>query len=401
MKTSRKEEPKVSIDIPLLNVWRTRLNWQLSDLAYHADLSQRTVQRVYSSGIATVKTHRAIIESIQTAILIRGLEVSPPKTLAIQSSSPAAEIKTVAGNVCVDTQTVYVQIRVPGLSPETVTPAIMAKLQKIIDAELSRGVQPVNFEEGSLKITYELSPAEAEQLQWAIKQGLLDREFDNVDVATVECPAWLDERYVDESVEPDVTRHPVARAHVVGIDAAQQLVEDLRNFQKMAVYINHQLSPAPTFKERCDQMLSMAIELFGHAPTWVCFFREVLASGGLTRKLFPSDDEFGTFMTTPHYDQILQMLTALRSRDLPEQDPNDPQRMITVRVPKSLHEALCEEAGRLGISVNKLCISRLLQVLDPKMVPEIMPRFKKPKLREQTPRIQLTGDAEEQSGQDH
>ncbi len=81
-------------------------------------------------------------------------------------------------------------------------------------------------------------------------------------------------------------------------------------------------------------------------------------------------EDYAHFLTTSHYDQLQQMLTALRSRDLPESDPNDPQRMITVRLPKSLHEALCNEAGRLGISVNKLCISRLLQVLDQKMVPE-------------------------------
>jgi hypothetical protein len=81
------------------------------------------------------------------------------------------------------------------------------------------------------------------------------------------------------------------------------------------------------------------------------------------------------------------MLTALRSRDLPENDPNDPQRMITVRLPKSLHEALVEEATRLNISVNKLCISRLLQNLDPKMIPETAskPRGRKPRSRTAQP----------------
>jgi hypothetical protein len=166
-------------------------------------------------------------------------------------------------------------------------------------------------------------------------------------------------------------------------DAAVQLAEDLKKFQKLAAEIHATLKPAPEFEERCNQMFSLANDLFGHAPTWVCFFREALAVDGLARKLFTTDEEYGQFMTTSHYDQLLQMLTALRSRDLPENDPNDPQRMITVRLPKSLHEALCEEAGRLNISVNKLCISRLLQVLDPKMVPETVskPRGRKPRSR--------------------
>lgn len=166
-------------------------------------------------------------------------------------------------------------------------------------------------------------------------------------------------------------------------DAALQLAEELRNFQKLAADIGTNLIPAADFDERCNQAFSLANDLFGHAPTWVCFFREVLAVGGLCRRLFPTVEEYSQFMTTSHYDQVQQMLTALRSRDLPENDPNDPQRMITVRLPKSLHEALVDEAGRLSISVNKLCISRLLQVLDQKMVPETVskPRGRKPRSR--------------------
>ncbi|MDX1930942.1 MAG: toxin-antitoxin system HicB family antitoxin, partial [Pirellulaceae bacterium] len=104
---------------------------------------------------------------------------------------------------------------------------------------------------------------------------------------------------------------------------------------------------------------------------------------GFIPQLFPSNEDFGNFLRCDQYYQIQMMLTALRSRDLPENDPNDPQRMITVRLPKSLHEALCEEALRLGISVNRLCISRMLQLLDPKMIPETgtKPRGRKPRAR--------------------
>ncbi len=172
-------------------------------------------------------------------------------------------------------------------------------------------------------------------------------------------------------------------------DAAAQLAEDLKKFQAVASEIKRTLAPAPEFAERCNQAFSLANDLFGHAPTWICFFREVLAVDGLTHKLFPTNEEYAEFMTSSHYDQLQQMLTALRSRDLPENDPNDPQRMITVRLPKSLHESLCAEAGALNISINKLCISRLLQVLDQKMVPETVskPRGRKPRTRESAPTV--------------
>lgn len=170
-------------------------------------------------------------------------------------------------------------------------------------------------------------------------------------------------------------------------DAAAQLAEDLKKFQALAAEIKRTLVTTAPFAERCNLAFSLANDLFGHAPTWICFFREVLAVDGLTHKLFATPEEYAEFMTSSHYDQLQQMLTALRSRDLPESDPNDPQRMITVRLPKSLHESLCAEAAKLNISINKLCISRLLQVLDQKMVPETIsrPRGRKPRTRANAP----------------
>ncbi len=162
------------------------------------------------------------------------------------------------------------------------------------------------------------------------------------------------------------------------------MAEDLKKFEALAADVRRALQPNAPYAERCNQAFSLSNDLFGHAPTWICFFREVLAVGGLTHQLFPTTEEYAEFMTSSHYDQLQQMLTALRSRDLPESDPNDPQRMITVRLPKSLHESLCAEAGALKISINKLCISRLLQVLDQKMVPEPVskPRGRKPRTRD-------------------
>jgi predicted HicB family RNase H-like nuclease len=43
--------------------------------------------------------------------------------------------------------------------------------------------------------------------------------------------------------------------------------------------------------------------------------------------------------------------------------------VITVRLPKSLHESLRAEAHDRRTSMNKLCISKLLQVVDGDLVP--------------------------------
>jgi hypothetical protein len=160
---------------------------------------------------------------------------------------------------------------------------------------------------------------------------------------------------------------------------------ELTQFNKVAASLRASIQPAAGFETRCQQAFDLANDLFANAPTWVCFYRELMGGGGMINELFSDWTDYGRFLRTDQYHQIQQMLTALRSRDLPENDPNDPQRMITVRLPKSLHEAMCDEAGRLNISVNRLCISRMLQLLDPKMIPETQskPRGRKPRTRAQ------------------
>ncbi len=64
------------------------------------------------------------------------------------------------------------------------------------------------------------------------------------------------------------------------------------------------------------------------------------------RTAIRDDDEFSDFECCDEHNKLLEMLTALRSRDLPENDPHEAQRMITVRIPKSLHDSICNEANR-------------------------------------------------------
>ncbi|MCA9133877.1 MAG: hypothetical protein KDA45_12010, partial [Planctomycetales bacterium] len=169
----------------------------------------------------------------------------------------------------------------------------------------------------------------------------------------------------------------------VPVEPSSKLALELAKFTQVATSLRRELVPAGDFSRRCQQAFDVANDLFGNAPTWVCFYRALMGSDGLISLLFADREDFSKFLRSEQYHQIQLMLTALRSRDLPENDPNDPQRMITVRLPKSLHEAMCEEAEALNISVNRLCISRMLQLLDPKMIPETSskPRGRKPRTR--------------------
>ena len=122
--------------------------------------------------------------------------------------------------------------------------------------------------------------------------------------------------------------------------------------------------------EQRQDVFRVADEIFRQRPSWVTFFREVLGVDGIVRQVHSSPEALSHFEQTAEYQKIQQMLAKLRENDadLPG-GPREPTRVITVRLPKSLHESLRAEAHDRHTSMNKLCISKLLQVVDDELVP--------------------------------
>lgn len=121
--------------------------------------------------------------------------------------------------------------------------------------------------------------------------------------------------------------------------------------------------------ERQTEVTRTAEQLFAQNPDWVTFYREVLGLRGIVRHTFPSREALSAFEQTQAYEEILQQLTQLRQQGPLAVDEEEPTRMITVRLPKSLHETLRAEAHEHRTSMNKLCISKLLQFIDSDKVP--------------------------------
>ena len=117
------------------------------------------------------------------------------------------------------------------------------------------------------------------------------------------------------------------------------------------------------FAVRCQKVLHVARELYSSKPDWVTFFRETLGVKGAARSVFTTQAEYVAFEKSAEFAEIQQMVAALRSRKIPGNGSNEPTLVITVRLPESLHEALKAEASDHNTSMNKLCISKLLQVL--------------------------------------
>ena len=137
----------------------------------------------------------------------------------------------------------------------------------------------------------------------------------------------------------------------------------------VATPVSHaaQFTPLP-HEDRKQTAHRVAASMFSHTPDWVAFFREVLGVDGLVRKLFPNPEDLAEFEKTEEYAEIQAMLSRLRERN-GAADGKEPTRVITVRLPKSLHESLRAEAHDRKTSMNQLCISKLLHVIDGEFVP--------------------------------
>ncbi|MCA9107468.1 MAG: toxin-antitoxin system HicB family antitoxin [Pirellulaceae bacterium] len=122
-------------------------------------------------------------------------------------------------------------------------------------------------------------------------------------------------------------------------------------------------------EEKRRQALDAAHQLFMTGPDWLTFFRRTLGIDGTVRQLFPGQEEFVAFERTEEYSQIQQMVTALRALKKNPSQSAEPTRVITVRLPKSVHEALRAEANDHDISMNWLCIAKLLQAFQDDNLP--------------------------------
>lgn len=121
--------------------------------------------------------------------------------------------------------------------------------------------------------------------------------------------------------------------------------------------------------ERETHVQQVAQELFEQSPDWVTFFRAVLGVEGVVRETFSTPADMAAFEHSPEYAELQQMVARLRGRNGDASSSKEPTRVITVRLPQSLHESLRLEAHERRTSMNKLCISKLLQLIDNQLVP--------------------------------
>lgn len=116
-------------------------------------------------------------------------------------------------------------------------------------------------------------------------------------------------------------------------------------------------------------IIAAARKLYESQPDWVTFFREVLGVDGIVRRKFQRLEDLVAFEKSTEFEQIQKWLVKLRELRNATDTESEPTRVITIRLPKSMHEYLRTEAHDLRTSMNKLCISKLLQVVEEDLIP--------------------------------
>lgn len=129
--------------------------------------------------------------------------------------------------------------------------------------------------------------------------------------------------------------------------------------------LNHELP----LEQRGREALRLAQEAFSKTGSWVVFYREMLGPSGIVRRLYPDPEQLRNFESSREFAELQEMVAAMRSQDPSKGDASEPERMITIRLPKSLHDSLKEEADEMKLSINKLCISKLLQRIEGRYIP--------------------------------
>ena len=131
----------------------------------------------------------------------------------------------------------------------------------------------------------------------------------------------------------------------------------------MAAKNKKQVSSRIAAKAR--QVLEVAQERAQQATDWVELHNALFGLGGKATELFATEAERTAFSRTLEYKRILSLLDSLPHPDLKDFGEllASANGAISVRLPRSVHAALLAEAKAEGVSLNQLCLSKLVAQL--------------------------------------
>jgi hypothetical protein len=116
---------------------------------------------------------------------------------------------------------------------------------------------------------------------------------------------------------------------------------------------------------RAREVLAFAEKRAGEAADWVELSNALFGLGGKATEAFATEKERTAFCKTEEYKRILGLMDGLPPPAIKEfiDLAASANGAISVRLPRSVHAALLAEAKAEGVSLNQLCVSKLVAQL--------------------------------------
>jgi len=123
-----------------------------------------------------------------------------------------------------------------------------------------------------------------------------------------------------------------------------------------------------TFRSRCEQIYREASASYQAALPWTLYYDRFFGAEGMIAELFPEQQEQLDFAESAYCHAIRELLSRLQ-HDEQQRRPRVTHQVITVRLPQEVHRALLREAHAHELSLNKLCLAKLLVPITSNLLP--------------------------------
>lgn len=116
---------------------------------------------------------------------------------------------------------------------------------------------------------------------------------------------------------------------------------------------------------KARQALAFAQQRASKAADWMELSNALYAPDGKATELFPTEADRSAFLRTAEYKRILALMDTLPQPPVKGFVDRVPSvnGAISVRLPRSVHAALLAEAKAEGVSLNQLCVAKLIAQL--------------------------------------
>ena len=116
---------------------------------------------------------------------------------------------------------------------------------------------------------------------------------------------------------------------------------------------------------KARQVLEFAQQRATTAADWLEVHFAVFGADSKASELFPTERERAAFLRTAEYKRLLALLDSLPrpTKSETREVVSSANGAISVRLPRSVHAALLVEANAEGVSLNQLCVSKLVAQL--------------------------------------